>query len=142
LAEDIHQETWAEAIDHIDSFASDRGDLRGWILGIARRRVALHYRRRAVESTADSKQLPRDQSLLPEDVAARVELGSAVRAALLCLPDDHHAVIADKYLLGLSMDEIAAKSGKTTKAVEGLLTRARQQLRTLLKPYARAQRKG
>ena len=48
VAEDLNQETWLEAVDGIDQCDADRGSFRNWLFGIARRRVALHYRRRAL----------------------------------------------------------------------------------------------
>jgi hypothetical protein len=50
VAEDLNQETWLEALDGIDQCDADRGTFRNWLFGIARKRVALHYRRRALET--------------------------------------------------------------------------------------------
>src|SRR6185295_13663103 len=52
VAEEIHQETWLAAIDHIKQFSLERGELQGWLLGIARRQVAMHFRRKSARSTA------------------------------------------------------------------------------------------
>jgi RNA polymerase sigma-70 factor (ECF subfamily) len=64
-----------------------------------------------------------------------VERADMVRAALLCLDDDRRRVLLDKYAEGLSVAEIAARTGRSAKAVESLLSRARAQLRALLQPY-------
>src|SRR5436190_15642902 len=45
-AEDLFQEVWVEALDGIDQYDPERGELRAWLFGIARRRVALYWRRR------------------------------------------------------------------------------------------------
>ena len=44
-AEEIHQNTWLAALSGIAAFDVERGELRAWIFGIARRQVALHFRR-------------------------------------------------------------------------------------------------
>jgi len=54
VAEDLNQETWAEALDGIDQCDATRGSFRNWLYGIARKRVALHYRRRALTGTPTS----------------------------------------------------------------------------------------
>jgi len=142
LAEELSQETWLEAVDSIDRCEEARGTFRNWLFGIARRRVALHYRRRAlgpgsipfrdgIEEAANLEGAP----ILPEDVLEQVERTSVVRAAMLVLPGDRREVLAAKYVEGLSVETIAARMGKTPKAIESLLSRARQQMRALLGEY-------
>jgi RNA polymerase sigma-70 factor (ECF subfamily) len=46
VAEDLSQEAWLEAVGGIEHCDASRGSFRNWLLGIARKRVALHYRRR------------------------------------------------------------------------------------------------
>jgi RNA polymerase sigma-70 factor (ECF subfamily) len=112
-----------------------------WLLGIARRRVALYYRRRAAGSTRSSGVLSGEEpddgahSVLPEDVLEQLERASVVRAAMLAVPEDRRKALQWKYGEGLSVEVIAARLGKTAKAVESLLSRAREQLRDLLRGY-------
>jgi RNA polymerase sigma factor (sigma-70 family) len=80
--------------------------------------------------------------LSPPEQLEAVERADLVRAALLCLPDDHRQVLLDKYLAGLAVGEIARRSGRSAKAVESLLARARARLRDLLGHYFSAQREG
>jgi RNA polymerase sigma-70 factor, ECF subfamily len=146
LAEDMNQETWLEAIDGIGQCDPSRGSFRNWLFGIARKRVALHYRRRALadreKGTAPlcAKGLspfpaPESQSILPKDVLEQIEQKAAVRAAMLALPDDRRNTLVWKYVDGLSVQAIAERMGKTAKAVESLLSRSREQLRALLAGY-------
>lgn len=140
VAEDLNQEVWLHAIDGISQCDALRGSFRNWLFGIARRRVALYYRRRAVAGnptslssdplgeTAES----RDVSVLPKDVLEQVERAGVVRAAVLLLPDDRREALLGKYVEGLSVETIAIRMGRTAKAVESLLSRAREQLRGLL----------
>lgn len=77
----------------------------------------------------------KDTSILPEDVLEQVEQISVVRAAILLLPDDRREALMGKYIEGLSVDAIALRMEKTAKAVESLLSRAREQMRDLLREY-------
>jgi len=142
VAEDLNQETWLEALDGIDQCDATRGSFRNWLFGIARKRVALHYRRRALAGnpTSLSDQFGEaaesgDISVLPKDVLEQVERAAVVRAAMLLLPDDRREVLLGKYVEGLSVETIAIRLGRTAKAVESLLSRAREQMRGLLGGY-------
>jgi RNA polymerase sigma-70 factor (ECF subfamily) len=141
VAEELTQETWLEAVAGIDRCDSARGCFRNWLLGIARRRVALHFRRRAgrkdLQRLGDCMQELEDldTEILPQDAMEQAERTSAVRAALLALPQDRRTALVCKYVEGLSVDAMAARLGKTAKAIESLLGRARAQMRSLLGDY-------
>jgi RNA polymerase sigma-70 factor (ECF subfamily) len=142
VAEDLNQETWLEALDGIDQCHAARGSFRNWLFGIARKRVALYYRRRALAGNPASLSdhggeaaASGDISVVPEDVLEQVERVCVVRAAMLLLPDDRREVLLGKYVEGLSVETIAIRTGRTGKAVESLLSRAREQMRGLLGGY-------
>ncbi len=142
IAEDLNQETWLEAIDGIDQCDATRGSFRNWLFGIARKRVALYFRRRTLAGNATSFSGQFEESaqwgeisVLPEDVLQQVEQRAVVRAAVLVLADDRREVLLGKYVEGLSVETIAGRMGRTPKAVESLLSRTRQQMRVLLSGY-------
>lgn len=142
VAEDLNQETWLEALDGIDQCNAARGTFRNWLFGIARKRVALYFRRRAsagrTTPLADSDAEFADaaeRSVLPDDVLEQVEQRAAVRAAVLVLPDDRRQALVWKYVEGFSVETIAGRLGRTVKAAESLLSRAREQMRGLLQGY-------
>lgn len=142
VAEDLNHETWVEAMDGIDQCDATRGSFRNWLFGIARKRVALYFRRRAVagDPTSLSDQFGKmaeldDSAVLPEDLLERVEQRSVVRAAMLVLPDDRREVLLGKYVEGLSVETIATRMGRSVKADESLLSRTREQMRGLLRGY-------
>lgn len=139
VAQDLTQEAWLEAVDGIDHCDATRGSFRNWLFGIARKRVALHFRRRALVGNSVSLSDPTgeadalaDVSVLPEEVLELREERAVVRAALLLLPGDRRQVLLSKYVEGLSVAAIADRMGRTAKAVESLLSRAREQVRCLL----------
>ena len=142
IAEDLNQETWLEAMDGIGQCDAAQGSFRNWLFGIARKRVALYYRRRALAGNPASLGEPfgesgelEDASVLPQDVLEQVEQIFAVRAAMLLLPDDRREVLLGKYVEGLSVEAIASRLGRTAKAIESLLSRTREQMRVLLGGY-------
>jgi len=138
--EDLNQEVWLQAIASIERFDPEKGELRDWLFGIARRRVALHFRRLSSSNVAFAEDLtatePADDTLLlPQEVMERVERVRLVRAAFTAIPHSHQLVLRQKYIDGRSVQEIAIAMKTTAKAVESLLSRARGRLRTLLGPY-------
>ena len=140
LAEELHQETWMTAMSAIDQFAPEQGEFRAWLFGIVRRRVAMHFRRSHVRATSQildetDGELSDDDQLLPADIMESVERADAVRAALTELDEPARDVLVNKYVDSLSVAEIADRIGKSPKAVESMLTRARHRLRTLLRSY-------
>jgi RNA polymerase sigma-70 factor, ECF subfamily len=153
VAEELSQETWLASLDHIDQFDPARGNLRGWLFGIARRQIALYYRSRAAggpRSPArggdDDAPDVSDTSVVPDDVLEKIERAGVVRAALALLSDEHRDVLLWKYVEGLSVDQIASQAGATAKTIESRLTRARARMRELLRGYFSApgeqERKG
>ena len=142
VAEDLNQETWLEAIDGIDQCDAARGSFRNWIYGIARKRVALYYRRRdlagnptSLDERFEEGDEVGDVGILPDDALEQVERVSVVRAAMLVLEDDRRKALIWKYVEGLSVEAIATRMERTSKAVESLLSRAREQMRKLLCGY-------
>jgi RNA polymerase sigma-70 factor (ECF subfamily) len=134
VAEEVNQEVWLLAIERFDRFDPAKGGFRDWLLGIARHRVLRHHRRtqgQVVEYRHDG--VADGQS--PPELLECKEQADVVRAALLCLHGGSREVLLAKYSEGLSIAAIAAHTGRSSKAVESLLSRARSQLRAVLQSY-------
>lgn len=126
LADDVVQETWLTAVRRLRSFDPARGPFFAWLCGIAANaaRNAVRSRRRL---RARSRPLtPADQ---PAGAVPDAGKGERVAAALAALPEHYETVLRAKYLDGLSVEQVAAGRGESAKAVESLLTRARQAFR-------------
>jgi RNA polymerase sigma-70 factor (ECF subfamily) len=129
LVEDVLQETWLTAVRRIRTFDPGQGSFAGWLRGIAANLLRNHLRRLRLRSgaaavTASARTAePADRELERLDEAERIA------RALAELPDRYEAVLRAKYLDGRSMAEIAEAGRETVKAVESLLTRARQAFR-------------
>ena len=138
LAEDIHQEVWLAALEGIDRYDVRTGQLRDWLMGIARHRVARHFRGASAAgagSLFDWGSVLETNGLPPPEQLEGLERADVVRAAMLRLGPDQRDVLLKKYVEGSSVLEIARHTGRSAKAVESLLSRARGQLRELLRPY-------
>jgi RNA polymerase sigma-70 factor (ECF subfamily) len=128
LAEDVIQETWLTAVRRLRSFDPARGPFFGWLCGIAANaaRNAVRGRRRFLRRARPLEAAPHPPA--PDDVPAR-EKAERVAAALAALPDRYESALRAKYLDRQTVEQIAAERGETPKAVESLLTRARQAFR-------------
>ena len=83
----------------------------------------------------DWKAQPQDPEDPPPEQLEAIERTDIVLAALVQLNHDYKDVLLKKYVDGLSVVEIAGRTGRSAKAVESLLSRARDRLRELVRPY-------
>jgi RNA polymerase sigma-70 factor (ECF subfamily) len=123
LAEDVVQETWLVAVRRIRRFDPARGSFPDWLRGIAANVLRNQLRRRKVRGRVTS--LGTELAAPPD---GRVEAAQVARA-LAELTPRYEAVLRAKYLDQLAVAEIAAAWKETPKAVESLLSRARQAFR-------------
>jgi RNA polymerase sigma-70 factor, ECF subfamily len=138
LAEDLHQEVWLAALEGIDRYDRQAGRFRDWLMGIARHRVSRHFRGASSTGSGsifDWGVVLGTSGLPPPEQLESIERADVIRAAMLRLNPDHRDVLLKKYIEGASVLEIARGRGRSPKAIESLLTRAREQLRELLRPY-------
>jgi len=138
---DVVQETFLAVARSVRSFDGARGALWWWVWGIARRQIALHYRRRAREQrrTCGSPGTgpPRDRleemidgsAPPPSDAVELAELTARVREVVASLPREYGFLLVAKYLDGASVRELAEALGKSPAAVESKLARARRAFR-------------
>jgi len=134
-AEDIVQEAFAAALVSLSGFRS-RSSPYTWLCSIAQHKIADHYRRQppghcgaelSLDYLADEESQDTTGSSI-EKWMEHQETRDIVRSALDDLPSDYVDVIKYKYFEGLSVNEIGLEMGRTPKAIEGLLARARRAL--------------
>jgi len=126
---DVVSETFLAAIQGIARLDASSCNIAGWLSGIARHKLADHWRRFAPQSAARDFESPRHET----DPAAAMdasEMREAVGQAMDRMDDLERVVLEWKYLEGLSVREMAERLGRTTKATEGILYRARLAFRT------------
>lgn len=132
-AEEITQETWLVAVRRMGDFDPQRGRFTSWLRGIAAHLLHNHFRtrRHPVQSLGDE-----DVAEPTRDDDERREQAERIAQALAELPERCEAVLCSKYLELKSIEQIAAECGQTIKAIESLLTRARQAFRVAYKNLA------
>lgn len=131
LVEDIMQEIFLAAWRGLPKFRGD-ASLRSWILGIARHKIDDYYRRRLREAEiTEENELSVDPAIEPpldRDLDAATEQ-DRVEKTLASLPEAYALALIWRYRDEKSVREMAELSGKTEKAMERLLARARENFR-------------
>ncbi len=135
-AEDITSEVFGAAFSGLAGF---RGESHlAWLLGIARRKIADHLRRRARRRESLTSELGNDADAVnaflekrdsglptPAQLVERQEAHRHVRALLDKLPADQREALLLQYVEKLSIAEIGVVMGRSPHAVNSLLQRAR-----------------
>ena len=128
------QDTLLVALQGMAGF-DGRSTLHTWLCGIAKNKIRAHRRKRQpvlledlladVDPEIDSILAAVDKEPLPEWVLERQETQELVGATLSSLPPDYRRALVQKYLEGMSVNQMAERGGKGTKATESTLHRAR-----------------
>jgi RNA polymerase sigma-70 factor (ECF subfamily) len=120
-ADEVTQETWLTAVRRIRTFDPSAGSFLSWLRGIAANVLRNHFRReRRRMQPLESEPFAEDQTQ---------EQAERVAEALATLPEHYEAVLRMKYLEGRSVAAIATDCAESPKAIESLLTRAREAFR-------------
>lgn len=122
-ADEVAQETWLVAVRRIADFDPAQAPFDAWLKGIAANVLKNHGRRWNRDSR--SHQLDID----PPQNDRISEASELVVLALTGLPARYQAVLRAKYEEKLTVNEIGQRLGSTAKAVESMLSRAREALR-------------
>ncbi|MBI3213863.1 MAG: sigma-70 family RNA polymerase sigma factor [Mycobacterium sp.] len=122
-AEDLTSETFLAAMD-----AARKADpppiAVPWLLGVARHKLADHYRRRSDRFSVPVAEPP---ETIDETDRWDAQLDRIVAESVLDqLPEAHRAVLVLRYLDDRSVPECAELLGRTVHATEALLVRARR----------------
>lgn len=128
LVEDLMQEIMFTAWQALPSFRGD-ANLRSWVMGIARHKLEDHYRKRIREIEMPEE----DDSLLElavtpgfEHLLDLADRQKKVQETLAALPEAYALALIWQYRDEKSVREMALLAGKTEKAMERLLARARE----------------
>ncbi len=136
-AEEVWQDTLSAALRSLRSF---QGQSRffSWLCGIARHKIADHCRSRGRVAQhlvlLPPEDLTRlmDAGPLPDEIVNDRATRLRVVAALGQLPTDYQQALVARYADGRNVQEIAQLLGKSYKAAESVLSRAREALATAL----------
>lgn len=150
-AEDILQETFLAAFEHIGSFAPrGRFSFFRWLATIADRQLldavkAHNAQKRGgdrhevryvggvdQESVTELIDLVAGDDLTPSRMFSRNEAAAAIQVGLACVPPDHRQAIQLRYFRGLPVADVAKMMNRTPHAVHNLCHRALKELRVVL----------
>jgi RNA polymerase sigma-70 factor, ECF subfamily len=139
--DEVVQETWLTAVRLIDRFEPRRGTFAQWLCGIASNALRNHLRRdglrqRTFQPFDENQHGGGATNGLPRSAETAADMAERIIAALAALPEHYEEVLRSKYVDAESVNEIAAARGMTLKAVESLLTRARDAFRTAFERQA------
>jgi RNA polymerase sigma-70 factor (ECF subfamily) len=135
---DLVQETFLAAARSARNFDADRGTLWVWLWAIARRQIALYYRKqkpRIILSRARQWWAGLDgekydwigaKADVPPDILESQELVVLVRLTLSELPADYQTLLLAKYVDNQRAEEIAEQMNCSEVAVRSKLARARK----------------
>jgi RNA polymerase sigma-70 factor (ECF subfamily) len=126
-AEDLTSDTFLAAMDAARRAAPPMITV-AWLIGVARHKLADHYRRRHDRFTVPVADVPEPVDPTDEWDA---ELDRIVAEGVLArLPEHHRMVLTLRYLDDRSVPECAEVIGRTVHATEALLVRARRAFRS------------
>ena len=128
LAEELTQRTFVAAVEQRWRF-DGRSDITTWLCGIARHKLADHYRRAEREQRRQMALEVREIDRVGEGADSRPEDRELIAEAFRSLPPAHRAVLAFVDLDGLSVPEAARLLGRNRLATQSLLHRARARFR-------------
>jgi RNA polymerase sigma-70 factor (ECF subfamily) len=148
-ASDLVQQTLLQAHAARDQFRGQTPEeLTGWLRQILTRTLANSLRslgqskrdvgaERSLEADVDASCSRLDAWLAADQTSPSEAAGAHERAAVLAeavakLPDDRREIVLAKHCLGLTLAEIAERTGRSPASVAGLLRRGLQTLRERL----------
>jgi RNA polymerase sigma-70 factor (ECF subfamily) len=129
LAEELSQQTFVAAIGRRAQF-DGRSDIVTWLCGIARHKLADHFR--AVERDERRRMQLHVREIQASEQAgqlANLDDRAAIADVLRTLPAAHRAVLAFVVLDGLPVAEAGRLMGRSAAATQSLLHRARESFR-------------
>lgn len=133
--EEIVQETWMTAIRRIRVFDPQQGRFLSWLRGIAAHILRNHFRsRNGKVASAQSLISEPPVERPPEQRLEQQERTTRIASTLSALSERHESerheeVLRAKYVDQFSIVEIAHMRNESPKAIESLLTRAREAFR-------------
>ena len=130
--DDLVQEVFLAAWENLSEYRG-ASSLESWLVGIARHKVEDYYRAclREPEPLEETEQKPSFLTRSPDfdDVLDSELVRKKTWQVLARLPEKYRVVLLWRYWDKCSAREMAARTGKTEKAVERLLARARDEFR-------------
>lgn len=137
IAEDIVQETFLAALNSANRYRGQSKPFT-WLCGIAYHKISDFYRRQrrgaedvGLRSATEVEKIPAREEPIVDKFESE-ETKEVVEQVLAGLPLHYRQVLLFKYVEEMPVLEIGEIMGRSSKSVEGLLTRARKTLQASL----------
>jgi len=131
-ADDVVQDVFLAAWENLRAYRGS-SSLQSWLMGIARNKVRDYYRAHLREpdplESAKENSLAETPSRQIDDHLDMERARIKIRSVLKELPEKYRVVLIWRYWHEFSLKAIATRIGKTQKATERLLARARDEFR-------------
>jgi RNA polymerase sigma-70 factor (ECF subfamily) len=125
--DDLTQEVFLAAWKGLPDYRGD-SPLRAWLLGIARHKIEDYYRAqfRLPEPLPDDEgELPAEPELELDEILDQERLRAKVQRVIQSMPRQYALVLLWRYWEKRSAREVSERTGRSEKAVERMLARAR-----------------
>jgi len=129
--DDVVQEVFLSAWENLSRYRAE-GSLQAWVMAIAQHKVEDYYRQRLrmAESIEDADlDVISTRAAAVHHVVEQYLLQKKIRRIFASLPERYRLALIWRYWDKASAREMAEKTGKTEKAIERLLARARAEFR-------------
>lgn len=124
--QELVQEVFMRSLQNLAHF-SGKSSLWTWMCGIAKHETADYWRKRYAKRVLSL--VPLMDNLLASEVSDAHELAEQVEKVWKKIGHHTKELLLQKYIDGKKVAQIARESGKTAKAIESDLWRARQEFK-------------
>jgi RNA polymerase sigma-70 factor, ECF subfamily len=133
-AEDIAQETFLRAWQHLPDFDPSRAQFGTWLFTIARNLACDHLQSAPRQHETVLADMPESACRQPGPAQTldSAQQHAALQAALRCLPMADRSALALVYVHELALADVARIEGDSVAAIKTRLHRAKRRLRELL----------
>jgi RNA polymerase sigma factor (sigma-70 family) len=128
IAEDIVQETFINCLKNLSTFRF-KSSLKSWMHSILRHEIADYFRKYYAKKTI--KALPLSEIVLANPIDDSHVVAEKVKLVLSKMAKEKKELLLKKYVDKNRVKQIAKSMGKTVKAVESDLFRAREEFRKI-----------
>ncbi len=140
LAEDVVQETFANALSRKADYDPGRGSVGSWLTVLSRNVIRDHLKAHKqsdnlaatwerIDATLAQTFAAMAELPLPGEVLERAETRDLVHMAVANLPEQYRTALTRKYVDGESLETLAGELGISVGATKSLLARARRAFR-------------
>lgn len=134
VAEDLTGEIFTRMVSHLPNYQPQQAPFRAWLYQIARNLIVDHFRRNGNPTAVPLHRVDLATTKSNPDTFVDRHLSlQKVQAALERIDAEQRDVILMRFVLGLSLQEVADTLGKSVGAVKSIQHRGLKTLRATLK---------